>query len=44
MHLVAGLLLVGLLCNLAVRPVAERSFMSEEELARVRALPHGAGH
>ncbi|MEO8031459.1 MAG: OFA family MFS transporter [Gemmatimonadota bacterium] len=42
MHLMAGLLLVGLVCNLMVRPVADRYFMSEEELARVRASIRGA--
>ncbi len=33
---------MGFFCNLAVRPVAERFFMSEEELATERALLHGA--
>jgi MFS family permease len=37
MYLMAGLLVVGFLCNLAVRPVEERHFMSEDELARERA-------
>jgi len=36
MYILAGLLGVGLICNLAVRPVAERYFMSESELAAVR--------
>jgi MFS family permease len=42
MHLMAALLLVGLVCDLMVRPVAERYFMSEAELAEVRAELHGA--
>ncbi len=37
MYLLAGLLLLGLLCNFAVRPVAEKYFMTDEELAAVRA-------
>jgi len=36
MYLLAGLLVVGLLCNLAVRPVAERFYMSDAELAALR--------
>jgi MFS family permease len=32
MYLMAGLLIVGFVCNLAVRPVAERHYMSEEQL------------
>ena len=38
MYVLAGLLVVGLFCNLAVRPVAERWFMSEAEVERERAL------
>jgi hypothetical protein len=37
MYLMAGLLVVGFFCNLAVRPVEERHFMSDEELTRERA-------
>ena len=36
MYLMAGLLVVGFLCNLAVRPVDERHYMSDEELERER--------
>jgi MFS family permease len=32
MYLMAGLLVAGFFCNLAVRPVATRHYMSEEEL------------
>ena len=38
MYVLAGLLVAGLLCNLAVRPVNERYYMSDEELARERGL------
>jgi MFS family permease len=37
LYIMAGLLLVGLICNLLIRPVAEKHFMSEEALARERA-------
>jgi MFS family permease len=40
LYLLAALLLGGLLCNLFVRPVAADRFMSDEELARERALAH----
>jgi MFS family permease len=36
MYILAGLLVVGFVCNLAVRPVAERYYMSESELAGAR--------
>jgi MFS family permease len=38
MYVLAGLLVAGLFCNLAVRPVAERWFMSEAEVEEERAL------
>jgi MFS family permease len=34
MYVLTGLLVVGFFCNLAVRPVAERYFMSEQDVAR----------
>ena len=34
MYILAGLLAIGLLCNLAIRPVKPRHYMSAEELAR----------
>jgi MFS family permease len=40
LYLLAGLLLVGLVCNLLVRPVADRHFMSDGELAAERAKAH----
>ena len=39
-HVLSGLLVVGLLANLLVRPVAARHFMSDEELAREKQLAH----
>jgi MFS family permease len=38
LYIMAGLLLVGLLCNLFVRPVNEKNYMTDDELARERAL------
>jgi len=40
LYVMAFLLVCGLLCNLFVRPVNPKHFMSEEELARERALQH----
>ncbi len=38
MYLMAGLLVLGFFANLAVRPVQDRFFMSDQELATDRAL------
>ncbi len=40
MYVLAGLLVGGFLCNLLVRPVASKWFMTEEELAAERKLAH----
>lgn len=51
LYILAGLLVLGLICNLRVRPVAERFFMTDEEVAadkkiaakdlkRMEAEPH----
>jgi MFS family permease len=40
MYILAGLLLAGFVCNLLVRPVADRHFMSDEELRREMAGAH----
>jgi MFS family permease len=37
MYILAGLLVIGFICNLMVRPVQERWFMAETELAAARA-------
>jgi len=42
LYIMAGLLLVGLICNALVRPVNAKNYMSDEELARERALQHEA--
>ena len=40
LYIMAGLLFVGLVCNLFVRPVHGRNFMSDIELATERARQH----
>jgi MFS family permease len=40
LYIMAFLLLLGLICNLLVKPVKESVFMSDEELARERSLQH----
>jgi MFS family permease len=40
MYVLAGLLVGGFVCNLLVRPVAAKWFMTEEELAAERRLAH----
>jgi MFS family permease len=42
MYVLAGLLVGGFLCNLGVRPVADRYYMSDAELERERSLLKGA--
>lgn len=47
LYLMAGLLFVGLICNLLVRPVKDEVTMTDEELANERAQSHEdsiAGH
>ena len=40
LYILAGLLVLGFLCNLMVRPVADKHFMTEAELAVERAYGH----
>jgi MFS family permease len=40
LYILAALLLGGLICNLLVRPVADKYFMSDEELAAERLKAH----
>jgi MFS family permease len=40
MYILVGLLVIGLICNLMVRPVADKWFMTDEELAEERRLAH----
>ena len=41
MYVLAGLLVVGLICNLMVKPVDERYYMTADELAAARAAQAG---
>jgi MFS family permease len=41
MYVLAGLLVIGLICNLMVRPVEQRYWMTAEELAAARAVQAG---
>ena len=41
-YVLAGLLLIGFICNLLVRPVKDHHFMSEEELEKERKHHHKA--
>ncbi len=40
MYILVGMLVVGLVCNLLVRPVADKHFMTEAELAEEKRLAH----
>lgn len=40
MYILVGMLLVGLVCNLLVRPVADKHFMTDAELAEEKRLAH----
>ncbi|HEX7986564.1 MAG TPA: OFA family MFS transporter [Duganella sp.] len=40
MYVLAGLLLAGLVCNLLVRPIADKHFMTDAELAAEKKLAH----
>jgi MFS family permease len=44
MYVLAGMLVVGLLCNLAIRPVNPKYFMNDSELAHERTLAHDRVH
>ncbi|WP_194788287.1 OFA family MFS transporter [Pseudomonas sp. UFMG81] len=43
LYILAGLLVLGFICNMLVRPVADKYFMTEAELAAERALSHDKG-
>ncbi len=38
MYILVGMLLIGLICNLLIKPVDKKHFMSEDELAHERKL------
>ncbi|MGH8031431.1 MAG: OFA family MFS transporter [Luteimonas sp.] len=40
MYILAGMLVLGLICNLLVRPLAQTHFMTPDELAREKQLAH----
>ena len=40
MYILVGFLAVGLICNLLIRPVNEKYFMTDEELAEEKRLAH----
>ncbi|HEY8027223.1 MAG TPA: OFA family MFS transporter [Burkholderiaceae bacterium] len=40
MYILAGLLVLGLICNLMIKPVDEKYFMTDDELAKERQLAH----
>jgi MFS family permease len=40
MYILVGMLVIGLIANLMVRPVADQHFMSEDELAHEKKLAH----
>ena len=40
MYILVGMLVVGLICNLLVRPVADKWFMTDTELAEEKRLAH----
>jgi len=43
LYILAGLLVLGFICNMLVRPVADKYFMTEEELKAEQAIGHDAG-
>jgi MFS family permease len=40
MYILVGMLAIGLLCNLLVRPLADKWFMTDDELAHEKRLAH----
>lgn len=40
MYILAGMLVIGLICNWMIRPVNEKYFMTEQELAQEKQLAH----
>jgi MFS family permease len=42
MYVLAGFLVVGFICNLLIRPVAEKNFMTPEQIAKFDAESHEA--
>jgi hypothetical protein len=44
MYILVGMLAVGLICNLLVRPLDDKWFMTPEELAHEKQLAHEKAH
>jgi MFS family permease len=40
MYILSGLLVIGFICNVFIKPVAKKFFMTDEELAQERQLAH----
>jgi MFS family permease len=40
MYILTGMLVIGLICNLMVRPLADKWFMTDDELAAEKKLAH----
>ncbi|MEN6522741.1 MAG: OFA family MFS transporter [Anaerolineaceae bacterium] len=40
MYILSGLLVIGFICNVFIKPVARKYFMTDEELAQERSLAH----
>jgi MFS family permease len=40
MYILVGMLVIGLIANLAIRPLADKHFMSDDELAEEKRLAH----
>jgi MFS family permease len=40
MYILVGMLVIGLICNLMIRPVADKWFMTDAELAEEKRLAH----
>jgi len=40
MYILVGMLVIGLICNLLVKPVADKHFMTADELAHEKRLAH----
>jgi MFS family permease len=43
LYILAGLLVLGFICNLLVRPVADKYFMTDEQVKAEQAIGHDAG-
>lgn len=43
LYILSGLLVLGFVCNMLIRPVADKYFMSDAQLAAERALSHDKG-